>query len=324
MSIFEQPKYYHRDGLRLAYYDMGPKEGVPILLVHGWPEIAYSWKNQMPVLAEAGYRALAVDVRGFGSSDAPLDAAYYGIEAIIADLEALLDHLKIPKVVLLGHDWGGIIIWHAARMIENRVSHVMSVSTPHVRLSPVDPIKIFRQRHGDDHYFVDFCDYVGRADALFAVDPDAFFRLMFRTTPSGTVLESHHFHIPKNFKQFLEAGAPDMSGAIMTDEDRDVYTQAYTKSGFHGGLNLYRNTTANWEFGQSLSLQISQPSLMISARDDLFLPPEFTQPMVDMVPDLERHILEDCGHWVMWEQPDALNALLLDWLARRAGSNRDA
>lgn len=317
MSIFSNPEFYQNDNLRLAYYDAGPKDGIPILLVHGWPELAYSWKNQISILAAAGYRAIAIDLRGFGASDSPLAPELYGIEKILSDLEALLDHLAIPQTVLLGHDWGGIIIWHAARMMQSRVSHVMSVSTPHVPLAPVDPIAIFRQRHGDDHYFVDFCDHVGRADALFAQDPDAFFRLMFRTTPPETVLDSHHFHIPKNFQAFLAAGAPEMRGAIMSVDDRAFYTQAYAKSGFHGGLNLYRNTTANWALGQTLPMDITQPSLMISAREDLFLPPEFTNPMVDMVPDLERHTLDACGHWVMWEQPEALNRLLLDWLTRR-------
>jgi len=271
----------------------------------------------MPVLAAAGYRAIAVDLRGFGASDAPLSADHYGIAQLSGDLEALLDHLGLSDVILCGHDWGGIIVWHGARMMRPRVSHVISVCTPHVRLAPIDPIEIFRRRHGDDHYFVDFCDHIGRADALFAQDPDGFFRMMFRTTPPETVLQSHHFHIPKNFAAFLKSGAPALSGAVMSDKDRAVYTRAYEQSGFHGGLNLYRNTTENWRLGQGMSLYISQPSLMISARQDLFLPPETTQPMSDMVPDLERHIIEGCGHWVMWEQPDALNKILLDWLSRR-------
>jgi len=317
MSIFNAPQYYRHDGLRLAYYEAGPKDGVPILLVHGWPELAYSWSRQMPVLAAAGYRVLAVDLRGFGDSDAPLSVSHYGIANLVSDLEALLGHLDIPKAVLCGHDWGGIIVWHAARMMRARISHVISVSTPHVRLAPIDPIEIFRRRHGDDHYFVDFCDHIGRSEGLFAKDADAFFRLMFRSTPPGTVLESHHFHIPKNFAAFLKIGAPKLGGAVMSDKDRSFYARAYAQSGFHGGLNLYRNTTENWWLGQGMPLKIAQPSLMISARQDLFLPPEMTDPMLDMVLDLERHIIEDCGHWVMWEQPDALNRLLLDWLSRR-------
>jgi len=174
MSIFNAPQYYRHDGLRLAYYEAGPKDGVPILLVHGWPELAYSWSRQMPVLAAAGYRVLAVDLRGFGDSDAPLSVSHYGIANLVSDLEALLGHLDIPKAVLCGHDWGGIIVWHAARMMRARISHVISVSTPHVRLAPIDPIEIFRRRHGDDHYFVDFCDHIGRSEGLFAKDASAY------------------------------------------------------------------------------------------------------------------------------------------------------
>ena len=101
--------------------------------------------------------------------------------------------------------------------------------------------------------------------------------------------------------------------------DHNYYVRSYKRSGFHGGINLYRNTTSNWRLGQGLSLNIPQPSLMISAREDLFLPPETTDHMKDVIPDLERHVIEACGHWVMWEQPDVLNGLLLAWLSRRVG-----
>jgi len=149
MTVFDNPHYYHHDGFRLAYYEAGPKDGVPILMVHGWPELAYSWSHQMPALAAQGYRAIAVDLRGFGHSDAPHGVEHYDVMQIVSDLEALMDHLELPRVVLLGHDWGGIVVWHAARFLARRVSHVMSVSTPHVRLAPIDPIKIFRKRFGD-------------------------------------------------------------------------------------------------------------------------------------------------------------------------------
>ena len=317
MTLFNTPKHYVNDGFKLAYYEAGPKDGVPILLVHGWPELAYSWSNQMPVLADAGYRAIAVDLRGFGHSDAPHGVQHYAVEQIVSDLEALLDHLRIPKAVLLGHDWGGIIVWHAARFLSSRVSHVISVSTPHVKLAPIDPIKIFRKRFGDDHYFVGFCDHVGRADDLFAQDVEAFFKLMFRSTPPGSKMLAEHTHIPKKYSEYLAEGSPDLPGQFMRATDRDFYVRSYHRSGFHGGINLYRNTTNNWRLGQGLSLNIDQPSLMISAREDLFLPPETTDHMNGLIPDLERHIIERCGHWVMWEQPDVLNDLLLAWLSRR-------
>ena len=104
MSIFDDPNFYRNDGFTLAYYEMGPHDGTPILLVHGWPELAVSWSNQMPALADAGYRAIALDLRGFGRSDAPHEVAHYGITQLTSDLEALMDHLGLERVVMLGHD----------------------------------------------------------------------------------------------------------------------------------------------------------------------------------------------------------------------------
>jgi microsomal epoxide hydrolase/non-specific protein-tyrosine kinase len=300
----------------IATYQAGPEEGVPIILVHGWPEIAYSWKNQIGPLAAAGYRVIAYDVRGFGYSDAPLEKEHYGIEKLVGDMEGILDALNIEQAVICGHDWGGIIVWHAARMIRARVKGVIGVCTPHVKRPPIDPMRIFENRYGKDHYFVEYKNST-RADALFAKDPDAFFRLMFRTTPKNAKITSEMYHIVKRFEAYLVAGTPELKGSIMSAEDLQVYVDAYTHSGFHGGHNLYRNTTANWEFDETIGDQIEQPSLMISARQDLFLPPEFSDQMVDLVSDLERHVVENCGHWAMWEQPEAINELLLEWLARR-------
>lgn len=314
---FPKPSYIRHDGLTLALYEAGPKDGLPLILVHGWPEMGYSWKNQMGPLADAGYRVIALDLRGFGRSSAPKDPVHYGVANIVSDVEAVMDARGIEKSMIVGHDWGGIIVWRAARMISERVLGIIGVCTPHVKPAPVDPIKIFRQRYGDEHYFVHFTDHPGRADALFMQDPEGFFRMMFRRTPKGAKLTSEMFHIPKRFAAYLESGAMDSGASVMSDKDLKTYARLYSQSGFHGGLNLYRNTTANWELSQGLSDMVSQPSLMISARQDLFLPPEFSDGMVDMVPDLERHIIEDCGHWTMWEQPDALNSLMLDWLARR-------
>jgi len=152
--------------VRIATYERGDKDAPPVLLIHGWPEIAYSWKNQMQALVDAGYRAIAMDVRGFGYSDAPKDVSAYGIEKLVGDIEGVLGALGIREVVLCGHDWGGIIVWHAARMLENRVRGVISVCTPHMRRPPADPIEIFKNRHGDKHYFVAFQDE-GIAEAIF-------------------------------------------------------------------------------------------------------------------------------------------------------------
>ena len=313
---FPLRQYITLENVKIATYQAGPEGGMPILLVHGWPEIAYSWKNQIGPLTKAGYRVIAMDVRGFGYSGAPLDAFEYGIEKLVGDIEGVLDHMGIEQAVICGHDWGGIIVWHAARMIESRIKGVIGICTPHVKRPPIDPMKIFEKRYGADHYFVEFKRST-KADHLFAANPDAFFRLMFRNTPKSAKPSAEMYHIISRFQAYLDAGAPDLKGAIMSAEDLKIYVDAYTHSGFHGGHNLYRNTTENWEYDAGIPEIVLQPSLMISARQDLFLPPEFSDQMVDLGPDLERHIVEDCGHWAMWEQPEAINKLMLDWLARR-------
>ena len=314
---FPAPRFLARDGFQIALYEAGPKDGPLLILIHGWPELAYSWKNQIGPLTKAGYRVIAYDLRGFGYSDAPTGRAHYGIAQMVSDVEAIINDAGVETVSLIGHDWGGIILWHAARMLQDRISHVISLCTPHVHYAPADPIAIFRQRHGDEHYFVHFTDHPGRADALFASDPAAFFRLMLRSTPANTKLTSEMFHVPARFKAYLDAGAPPVKGAIMSDEDAQVYIDGYTRSGFHGGLNLYRNTSDNWRLASGLSDHIQQPALMISGERDLFLPASYTTPMTKMVPNLERHIIDACGHWMMWEKPDEVNALMLEWLGRQ-------
>lgn len=313
---FPVPRFISHDGFKLALYEAGPKDGVPILMIHGWPEMACSWKTQIEPLAKAGYRVIAMDVRGFGLSSAPLAAEHYEISQLVSDVEAVLDDIGAQDVVLMGHDWGGIIVWHAARMLQNRVSHVISLCTPHVRRAPVDPIEIFRRRHGDEHYFVHFHDHPGKADALFASAPEPFFRLMFEPFESGAPITSEMFHTPARFKAFLEEKRKAVP-SIIPEEDLQIYVKAYAKSGFHGGLNLYRGTSANWKLAEGLSENIVQPVLMISAEDDVFLPPAAADPMPAMVADLTRHTVQNCGHWIMWEQPDIVSGLVLGWLAER-------
>lgn len=272
----------------------------------------------MQPLADAGYFVIAMDVRGFGRSDSPADSARYRVDHIVSDMEAVLDHFGYEQAILCGHDWGGIIVWHAARMMEARASKIISISTPHIKRPPVDPIAIFKKRYGDEHYFVHFNERLpgsgAEADALFAKDVDGFFRFMFRggrvdAAPSPTMT-----HIPKRFEAFVKAGSPPQKGQVLSDEDRAVFVDAYTRSGFTGGINLYRNTTANWELSERLPEQIKQPTLMISPEDDMILPPRLTDPMVDMVPDLTRVTISNCGHWAMWEQPEAVTDAILNWL----------
>lgn len=314
---YDNPTFVTADGFQIATYPHGPDDGTPIILIHGWPELAYSWATTVPALVDAGYRAIPYDLLGYGKSDAPRGLDHYRIENVVGHFEAVLDHYDIDKAIILGHDWGGIILWHAVRMLKNRTTAAISISTPHVGRAPVDPMSIFEKRFGKDHYFVEFRDRTDAVEALYNSDPDAFFRMMFRTSPVGLKLTPELTHLPKRFEAFLKAGAPDTGTMVVTPEQRAVYSEAYAQTGFLSGMNYYRNTTANWELADGLSTRVEVPSLMVSPADDFFLPPSTTDSMVKTVPDLTRVTIPDCGHWAMWDQPDAVNEKILSWLDAR-------
>ena len=305
------------DGFQIATYPHGPEDGTPIILIHGWPELAYSWHTTIPALVKAGYRPIAYDLLGFGRSDAPREVEHYRIENLIAHLEAILDHYEIEQAIMLGHDWGGIILWHAVRILKHRTLAAISISTPHVGRAPVDPMKIFEKRFGKEHYFIEFRDRTDAVEALYNSDPDAFFRMMFRATPAGLTLTPELTHLPRRFEAYLQAGAPDNGDMVVTPEQRQVYSKLYARTGFLSGMNYYRNTTRNWELAEGLSTNIEVPTLMISPEDDFFLPPAMTDPMVKTVSDLTRVTIPECGHWAMWDQPEAVNIAILNWLDER-------
>jgi len=291
---FDSPHFVPSDSFQIATYTAGPEDGSPILLVHGWPEISYSWMNTVPALVKAGYRVIAYDLRGFGRSSAPLDPIHYSMPQLVGDMESVL-----------------------ARMISHRVKGVIGICVPHTARAPAPPLKIVEKRNGPKHYFLEFRDRGAEVAEMFAKDADGFFRLMFRSTPAGATADETFTYIPTQFEAFLKNGSPPLKGAIMRDADRQKFVEAYMRTGFETGMNLYRNIDVNWELAEGMSNQIDQPVLMISPERDLLLPPALTKPMVKMCPDLERVNIPDCGHWAMWDAPEAVNGAIVEWLERR-------
>ncbi|GJL92344.1 MAG: epoxide hydrolase [Hyphococcus sp.] len=288
----------------------------PVIFVHGWPEIAYSWKNQLHAVAEAGFRAIAVDLKGFGQSDAPTESSLYGAIQMVGDFCALMDSLEIERAIFCGHDWGGALIWSMGQLHPERVAGLIGLCTPLRARPPAPPLQIMEKRFGAKHYFVQF-QQADAPEQLFATDPDRFFHLMFRKPPpSGrwASLIPQVYDLPGRFR---DGPAPDKTGVIISEADIQIYVDAYKKSGFHGGINLYRNIDQNWRMMEGRDEKIRAPSLWVGAELDLFLPPESADGMEQLVPDLEKHVIADCGHWIMWEKPAEANALMIDWLTRR-------
>ncbi|MEL7488852.1 MAG: alpha/beta hydrolase, partial [Pseudomonadota bacterium] len=295
MTDFPKPHFVDANGVRLAVHEKG--NGAPVVLVHGWPEMAYSWKHQMTALAGAGYRAIAPDLRGFGASDAPKDRAAYDIVHLTDDLVAILDALDIEKAVFCGHDWGGVIVWPFAMLHPDRVAGVIGVCTAHRPPLTIPPIKIIEKFRGPKHYIVQFQEE-GGVEALFTGEEDKFFRIMFQKAPKREILDKMGHRIFDLPGRFQHGPTPEIEGLVMGPADLQVYVDAYKASGFHGGINLYRNIDRDHEILRDVDPVIPAPSLWIGADDDAFLPVEAADGMEQWAPDLEKHTVADCGHWM--------------------------
>jgi pimeloyl-ACP methyl ester carboxylesterase len=303
--------------LRLAVRTAG--EGPAIVCCHGFPDLAYGWRHLLPALAAAGFRALAPDQRGYGETGGPDAVEAYDIHHLTGDLVGMLDALGIERAVFLGHDWGGTVAWMAALLHPTRVAGVIGVNTPHYPRPSSAPVERLRAMFGDTHYMV----AVQRSDELdraLAADVRRTFTQIARTgTPPDETLGG--WLGPDGRMRTLAEVVlgPPMPGApLLSEPDLSVYVDAFTRTGFTGGLNWYRNLDRNWATTPYLAgAPITVPALMVTAEWDILLPPAAADRMRPLVPDLQTVMLARCGHWTPQERPDELAALVVDWLRRR-------
>ena len=318
---FPIPTMIKTNGIDMAVYEAGPKDGLPLVLCHGFPELAYSWRHQLPALAEAGYRVLAPDQRGYGATSRPSAVEDYDMAHLTGDLAGMLDAYGIKEAIFVGHDWGGLVVWQMPIYHRDRVKGVIGVNTPFLARPPIDPIMGLKAMRGENNYVV-FFQKPGIADAVLAKDVGKTFRFFMR---KNLVKASEFAQLPPELKNFelVHAIEGDESGfrgqLLLNDEEMKVFIDAYTRTGFTGGINWYRNLTRNWEQSGTMEQRVHVPSLMIMAEDDVVLPPSLTDGMERFVPDLERVLIEDCGHWTQQEKPEETNAAMIAWLKKRFG-----
>jgi pimeloyl-ACP methyl ester carboxylesterase len=263
--------------IALSVHEQG--RGPAVVLCHGFPELAFSWRHQLPALAEAGFRAIAPDQRGYGQSSRPEPIEAYDLVHLTGDLVGLLDALEIEKAVFVGHDWGKMyILWFQEPGVAE------AVLTRDVRL-------LFERlkRHG--------------------VAPEV---IAARVLESGE-LDMNPF---RRLSEIEPLGEP-----LLSPEELEVFVSSFTRSGFAGPVNWYRNFDRNWEIVPEVGTdKIEVPSLMVTAAWDPVLRPEMAAGMPALVPDLETRRIEECGHWTQQEKPGELNRILVDWLSRRMRS----
>ena len=317
------------NGIEMAYYEAGPRTGVPIIFCHGFPELAFSWRHQLAACEAAGVWAIAPDQRGYGGTSQPEAITDYDMEHLTGDLVGLMDHLKIEKAVFCGHDWGGIIVWQMPLRHRDRCAGVIGVNTPFMARPPMDPIAAMRMMFGEDMYIVWF-QKPGIADAALAADVDKTMRFFMRTpaameaavADTAGVFDTEATSPPTTTFAFGEALAAwdksDTAHQLLSAEDLAVFVSAFEATGFTGGINWYRNFTRNWEASADQASRIDGlPCLMIMAEKDVVLSPAMADGMGDVIGDLEKALILGSGHWTQQEKPDEVNALILSWIARR-------
>ncbi len=308
----------------LSVHLAGPEDGVPVLLLHGWPETAFSWSRQIDVLAGRGCRVIAPDQRGFGYSDAPHEVEAYGVDRLVADLTGLLDALGHEKAVWVGHDWGGILMWMAACLVPERFLGAAGVNTPHLPRGSAPPTEVFREQAGEEHYIVKLQDEA--MDEVFAGREEDFFAFAFGPPPPAEDMDKlppSVAHLPLRFEKFVaRGGLRSEAECVIGPEERAAYAEAFRRSGFRGGFNWYRNFDANWARMGGVDHRLAMPCLMIAAECDFMLAPKLTRWMPALCSDLELHVLEGVGHWTQAEAPEELNAFLDEWITRRFGDGQ--
>jgi pimeloyl-ACP methyl ester carboxylesterase len=285
------------NGIELRVSEEG--EGRPVVLCHGFPELAYSWRHQLPALAEAGYRAVAPDMRGFGGSSIPAEADAYDVLTLGNDLIGLLDDLGEERAVFVGHDWGANVTWNLALTHPERVEAVVGMSVPYAPRAPAPPLEILRANLGEDFYMVWF-QQPGVADEALARD--------VRRTMLATEVW--------NAKWLERTDDESPMPTWLSEDELRVYVEEFERTGFTGGLSYYRNIDRNWELLEPYAgRRIEQPALFLTgSRDPVqrFMPASV---MDGWVTDLRRTVvLEGAGHWVQQERPDEVNESLIGFL----------
>ncbi len=303
---FPQPTLVSVNNIELEVFEAGRENaGNPIVLCHGWPEHAFSWRHQVPALVAAGYHVIVPNQRGYGNSSRPAEVTAYDIEHLSGDLVALLDHYGYEQATFVGHDWGAMVVWGLTLLHPGRVDRVINLSLPYQERGAIPWIEFLEQILGGDYYFVHFNRQPGIADAILDQNVSRFLSNLYRKNVPMQAPEPGMAMI-----NLARAEAP-LGEPIMSDSELAVFVRAFEASGFTPSINWYRNLDRNWHLLADIDPIIRQPTLMIYGERDVI---GKSERLVDFVPNVDVISL-DCGHWIQEEMPEQTNQAILTWLA---------
>lgn len=308
---FPKPMLISVNGVELEVFEAGQgNAGKPIVLCHGWPEHAFSWRHQVPALVEAGYHVIVPNQRGYGNLSRPAKVTDYDIEHLSGDLIGLLDHYGYEDATFVGHDWGAMVVWGLTLLHPSRVNKVINLSLPYQERGEKPWIELMEDIFGGDFYFVHFNRQPGVADAVLEENTFRFLRNMYRKNepPREPQPGMAMINLAREETPF---GEP-----VMSDSELTVFVSAFESTGFTGSINWYRNLDRNWHLLADVNPIVQQPALMIYGDRDRVAKSE---KLADFVPNVEVVNL-DCGHWIQQEKPEETTQAILKWLEQQAAA----
>ncbi len=315
------------NGVDLAVTRAG--EGPLVLLLHGFPEWSWSWRHQIPALAEAGYTVIAPDQRGYGRSGRPSDRGDYTIHHLVGDATALVRHYtpdgSEPEAVVVGHDWGAMVAWSAALYRPEVFTSVMAMSVPFVPRMDLSLLDLIAATRGEDFHYIRYFQEPGVAEAELEADPTETIR-WFAWMASGARPEVPAPLGAGSQTRLFEAGSPpEGPPPFLTPDELDLWAEPFVEHGFTAPLNWYRNLHRNWELTAAWNMApVSVPAGFVGGASDPVLAPQADGTpnmglalMDQFVPDLRTRVLLDgVGHWNQQEAPEATTRALLEFLSR--------
>jgi len=312
------------NGIRIHLAEAG--EGPLVVLCHGFPESWYSWRSQLKALAEAGYHAVAPDMRGYGETDRPEEIEKYTLLHLVGDMIGVVDALGVERAVIVGHDWGAPVAWHAALLRPDRFRGVVGLSVPFRPRGSARPTSVMPQTVTSVFYQLYFQE-PGVAEAELERDPrSAVRRLLFsasgdapRRSDDATGREAPGM-VPRTGGFLTRMIDPERLPPWLTEADVDFYAGEFARTGFRGGLNWYRNIDRNWELTAPFAgLRVAVPALYVAGDRDLVVRFPGAEQLIanlkSFVPELRATImLPGCGHWTQQERPAEVNAAIIGFL----------
>ena len=312
-------RFIETNGIRMRIAEAG-ETGPLVLLVHGWSESWYSWRYQLTVLASAGYRVVAPDVRGYGETDAPEAVEDYDIEHLTADMVGVLDALNEEQAIIMGHDWGAIVAWNSVLLHPSRFSALVAMSVPYGGRAAQSPLAGWKARFGDNFYYILYHQEPGVAEAEYDAGPIGLLSRLYLSPSSPRDPPEVTDPLRSAGGWIGRLGAPRALPGWLRQEDLDYYVSQFNAAGFRGGVNYYRNFHRNWEITPQLAdAQVAVPTRFIAGEGDVVIAgasqDALTAMMSRVVPDLRGVILfPDAGHWIQQELPEDTNVAILEFL----------